>query len=318
MSHGIPCAPSSRMETQMVSKMAMAAILLLAGPTAAAEVTPTTPIVCSMCEGWNRPQKPFKIYGNTWYVGTNDLSALLVTSPNGHVLLDGALPQSAPLIEANIQALGFKLKDVKLILNSHEHFDHAGGIPALQRASGATVAASIRGAKVLRAGTVGKDDPQFDPVKPFFLAKLEKVREVADGETLTAGDLRITAHYTPGHTPGGTSWTWTSCENGRCLNMVYADSLTPVSSEGFRFSGGNGAPDISSAFQATIDKVAALKCDVMVSNHPGFSQVMEKLAARTDANNTFIDPTGCRKYAAAASKRLANRLATEAKQKAAR
>jgi metallo-beta-lactamase class B len=307
------------METQMASKMVMTAVLLaLAGPAAAAEVTPTTPIVCSACEGWNRPQKPFKIYGNTWYVGTNDLSALLVTGPKGHVLLDGALPQSAPIIAANIQALGFKLKDVKLILNTHEHFDHAGGIPALQRTTGATVAASVKGAKVLRAGTVGKDDPQYDPVKPFHLAKIAKVREVADGETLEVGDLRIMAHYTPGHTPGGTSWTWTSCEKDRCLNMVYADSLTAVSTDGFHFSGGNGTPDISKSFQATIDKVAALKCDVMVSNHPGFSQVLEKLASRTDEKNTFIDPDGCRKYAEAASKRLAGRLAVEAKEKAAR
>ena len=300
----------------MVSKLKRAALVLaLAGPVAAAEVAPTTPIVCAMCEGWNKPQKPFKLYGNTWYVGTTELSALLVTSPRGHVLLDGALPQSAPLIEANIQALGFEMKDVKLILNSHEHFDHAGGIAALQRASGATVAASVSAAGVLRAGTVGKDDPQYDPVKPFHLAKVAKVREVADGETLKVGDLRVTAHYTPGHTPGGTSWTWASCENGRCLNMVYADSLTPVSTDGFHFSGGNGTPDISGSFRATIAKVAALKCDVMVSTHPGFSQVMQKLAARTEANNPFIDPGGCRKYAEAASKRLAERLALEAKEK---
>lgn len=302
----------------MAAKMAMAAILLaLTGPATAAEVTPDTPIECSACADWNKPQKPFKVFGNTWYVGTNDLSALLVTSPKGHVLLDGALPQSAPLIAANIQALGFKLKDVKLILNSHEHFDHAGGIPALQRATGATVVASVRGARVLRAGTVGKDDPQYDPVKPFYLAKVAKVREVADGETLTLGGLRLTAHYTPGHTPGGTSWTWTSCESGRCLNMVYADSLTPVSSEGFHFSGRAGTPDLSRSFQATIARVAALKCDVMVSTHPGFSQVMEKLAARTAATNPFIDPDGCRKYAEAASKRFADRLAAEAKEKAA-
>ena len=303
----------------MAAKMMMAAVLLaVAGPAAAAEVTPDTPIVCSACESWNKPQKPFKIYGNTWYVGTQELSALLVTGPRGHVLLDGALPQSASLIAANIQALGFKLKDVKLILNSHEHFDHAGGIPALQRATGATVAASVKGAKVLRAGTVGKDDPQYDPVNPFHLAKVAKVREVADGETLSVGDVKLTAHYTPGHTPGGTSWTWTSCEKDRCLNMVYADSLTPVSTDGFHFSGGKGTPDISKSFQATIDKVAALKCDVMVSTHPGFSRVMEKLAARTETNNPFLEPDGCRKYAEAASKRFANRLATEAKEKAAR
>lgn len=258
---------------------------------------------CTSCKEWNQPQKPFNIYGNTWYVGTKELSAMLVTSPKGHILLDGALPQSAPLIEANIKALGFKMKDVKFILNSHEHFDHAGGIAALQRASGAVVVASAKGAKVLEAGVIGKDDAQYDPTQDPRIDKIASVKTVGEGEVLRLGPLAITAHMTPGHTPGGTTWTWTSCDQGRCLNMVYADSLTPVSADNFRYS---DDPARVAQFKATIAKVGALKCDVVVSTHPGFTDLQEKLAA-----NNFIDPAGCRTYADAANKRLDARLESE-------
>ncbi|HEY8539460.1 MAG TPA: metallo-beta-lactamase [Steroidobacteraceae bacterium] len=109
-------------------------------------------IECAQCEAWNKDQAPFRIFGNTYYVGTHGLSAVLVTSPDGHVLIDGALPQSAPLIAQHVEQLGFRLSDVKVILNSHVHFDHAGGIAELQRLSGAKVIASERAASVLRTG----------------------------------------------------------------------------------------------------------------------------------------------------------------------
>ncbi len=268
---------------------------------------------CDNCDAWNEPQAPFNIYGNTWYVGTAGLSAILVTGPKGHVLLDGALPQSAAQIQANIKALGFRIRDVKLILNSHEHFDHAGGIAALQRASGAVVAASAAGARVLRMGTAGSDDPQFDPKSPRHIPKVAKVREVGDGQTLRVGTIAITAHATPGHTPGATTWSWTSCEASQCRAVVYADSLNPVSSDGFRFSGGNGQPDISASFAASIATLAALPCDIVLSTHPGASQTMEKQATQTPTHNPFVDPSSCRSYAAVAAGKLKARLDDERK-----
>ena len=272
-----------------------------AGPKAPAEFK------CGNCKAWNQPQKPFQVYGNTYYVGTKELAALLVTGAQGHVLLDGALPQSAPLIEANIKALGFHMKDVKLILNSHEHFDHAGGIAALQRASGAKVAASAVGARVLGEGAIGKDDAQYDPTQDPRIEKVSGVTVVGDDEVLTVGAIAIKAHMTPAHSPGGTTWSWTSCEKGRCLDMVYADSLNAVSADGYRFTN----PDRSAQFNAVIDKVAALKCDIVISNHPDFTDTMEKAAVKTAANNPFIDPNGCRNYAAASKTRLEKRLAKE-------
>src|SRR5690606_3712231 len=121
---------------------------------------PYPPELCESCAGWNEPQAPFKVFGNTYYVGTRGLSSLLITSPEGHILIDGGLPNSAPLILQNVSSLGFDVADVELILNSHAHFDHAGGIAALQRASGALVVASAPSAPVLASGEVGHDDPQ--------------------------------------------------------------------------------------------------------------------------------------------------------------
>ncbi|MFC0253789.1 subclass B3 metallo-beta-lactamase [Massilia consociata] len=299
------------MRAYIFKTMATAALLSAAFPAFAHDA-----LTCTSCEEWNKPAAPFNIYGNTYYVGTAGLSALLVTGPQGHVLLDGALPQSAPLIRKNIEALGFRMKDIKLILNSHAHFDHAGGIAALQKASGAVVAHSPHGAQVLRDGTPGTDDPQYDPKDRFYIPKVAQVKEVADGETVTVGPLRFTVHHTPGHTPGGTTWTWQSCEGGKCLDVVYADSLTAVSTDGFYYTGGAGYPDRSASFRETIAKVANLKCDIVIAAHPGFSDAFAKAAAKTAQSNPFIDPEGCRKLAAGAARSLDARLQREREEKA--
>ena len=264
---------------------------------------------CSLCAEWNVPRDPLKLWGNTYYVGTEGLSALLVTSPEGHVLIDGALPESAPLIAANVAALGFRLADVRLILNSHGHFDHAGGIEALRRASGAEVAASAASARELRAGASGADDPQHGELLPF--PPVARVREVADGDTVRMGPLALTMRATPGHTAGASTWTWTSCEGGRCLDMVYADSMTPVSAEGYRFSGDAAAP-IRAGFERSYAVLESLPCDVLVTPHPSASGLWERVAAReAGAADALADPAACVRYAAAARTRLADRLASE-------
>jgi metallo-beta-lactamase class B len=265
---------------------------------------------CDACAEWNEPQRPFKIHGNTWYVGTRGLSAVLVTSPAGHVLLDGALPESAPLIAASIRALGFRLEDVKFILNSHAHFDHAGGIAALQRASGAVVAAHPWSAAVLRRGRSLADDPQHGVLDPY--PGVRAVRTVADGETVRVGPLALTAHFTGGHTPGGTSWSWRSCEDERCWDIVYADSQTPISADGFLFTRSSTYPTAVADFQRGHAVLERLPCDVLLAPHPGFSEVFERLAKR-DAGDAqaFRDPARCRAYAAWARERLDERLARE-------
>ncbi|MFL6671775.1 MAG: subclass B3 metallo-beta-lactamase [Massilia sp.] len=294
--------------------MGTVALALAAGAAAQAQ---TESMHCGSCAEWNQPRAPFKVYGNTYYVGTAGLSALLVTSPQGHILLDGALPQSAPLIEKNIAALGFRIRDVKLIVNSHAHFDHAGGIPALQRASGAVVAASPASAQGMKLGNNIESDPQFTPRGDFSFPKTKDVKVVADGETLSVGPLKLTAHFTPGHTPGGTTWSWRSCENGKCADVVYAESLTGISADDFHFTGDARHPDISASMQASIDKVGKLPCDIVISTHPSFTGTFEKLAAKKGKLNPFLSPGGCRAYADAAARSFQQRLDKERREKAA-
>ena len=238
--------------------------------------TRTTP--CARCVQWNRPQKPFRIWGNTFYVGPHGLSSILITSDRGHVLIDGALPESAKQIAANIQSLGFRMADVKLILNSHVHFDHAGGIAELQRVSGARVEASEWSAKVLSNGGIGKGDPQFAGGTP--ISPVANVQTFRDGDQIRAGEIVITAHLTPGHTPGGTTWTWKSCEEAACRNMVYADSLAPISSDGFRFSSSSDYPHALSDFEKSFTFLETVPCDILITTHPEASSLWDRLQSR--------------------------------------
>jgi metallo-beta-lactamase class B len=266
--------------------------------------------VCPSCAGWNAPQAPLRIFGNSWYVGTRGLAAILITSNEGHVLIDGGLPESAPQIVESIAALGFRIEDVKLLLNSHAHYDHAGGIAALQRASGAAVAASASAARVLERGNSGRDDPQFGLLLPF--PAVADVAVVADGDTLRVGPLAITAHFTPGHTPGGTTWSWRSCEGERCVSIVYADSQTPVSADDFHFTRSVTYPSAIADFQRGFAVLEGLSCDVLITPHPGASSLWQRVDAR-DAGNpeALIDGDACKRYATAARERLAGRVAAE-------
>jgi metallo-beta-lactamase class B len=263
---------------------------------------------CASCKDWNAPQEPFKIYGNTYYVGTHGLSSILITSPAGHVLIDGALPESAGQIRDHIRELGFRIEDVKLILNSHVHFDHAGGIAQLQRWSHARVAASPASAPVQSKGGVGKDDPQYGILPP--IARIKHVERFEDGDVLHVCDLAITAHLTPGHTPGGTSWTWKSCEGTQCLSIVYADSLTAVSAPNFKFT---AHPDLLKGFEKSFGFLESTPCDILITTHPDISGLWERLERRDQrvGPDPMIDSSGCRTVAAKARVQLQKRLEGE-------
>ena len=266
---------------------------------------------CADCPIWNEPQQPFRIYGNTYYVGPHGLSSVLLTSKAGHVLIDGALPESVPQIVANIRSLGFKIEDVKLIVNSHVHFDHGGGIAELRRLSGARVAASPWSAEVLTKSGVGKGDPQFGGVMPVAL--VPRATTLRDGQTLRVGDIELTAHFTPGHTPGGTSWTWKSCEGGRCLNLVYSDSMTPVSSEGFRFSDSREYPTAVQDFEKSFAFLRSTPCDILLTSHPDASGLWQRLEGRQrgERPDPVVSPNACKELAGRAEGQLRRRLESE-------
>jgi metallo-beta-lactamase class B len=263
---------------------------------------------------WTAPQEPVRVYGNTYWVGTRGLGAVLITSDGGHVLIDGAVPEAVPLIAANIRAAGFNVEDIRLILNSHVHFDHAGGIGELAKMSGATVAASASSAKVFESGRSGPDDPQFVTALP--IATVRDVRVVKDGEVLRVGALAMTAHATPGHTPGGTSWSWQSCENGtgpssRCLELVYADSLTAVASDGFRYTASKDYPHALADFERSFKTLESLTCDLLITPHPAASNFWKRLAGRTAETNPLVDRNACRTLVESSRKALAVRVARE-------
>lgn len=264
-------------------------------------------------EKWNQAQAPMPIYGDTYYVGVAGLSSILIHTDAGLILLDGDLPQSAPLIETSIRTLGFRVEDIKFILNSHAHFDHAGGIAALQRDSGAIVLASPSGAKALREGRVVADDPQAAYASTATFPAVNKVREVRDGDTLRLGKTVVTAHFTPGHTPGSTTWTWISCESRKCLNIVYADSLNAISAPGFHFLADATHGDLTASFRKSIRTVADLPCDILISVHPDVAGVDKKLkqSEAQPSPNPFVDAQACRVYAGGYEEILDARIAEE-------
>ncbi len=290
---------------------ALVLALLLASPAAQAQAPATLPTPdCEVCATWNADQTPFRIVGNTYYVGVKGLSSVLITSPQGHVLIDGGLPESAPKIIANIAALGFRIEDVKLILNSHGHIDHAGGLAELQRRSNALVAASPSAALDLASGEVGPDDPQYHALPKY--PPVKDMRLARDGGQFNVGPIQLTAHATPGHTPGGLSWTWQSCDGPRCLNMVYADSINAVSRPGFRFSASSEYPNAVADLRHSFGTLEKLPCDVLISAHPEASQLWERLeASTTGGSDAFVDPQACRVYVAAARTLLEARLEQE-------
>jgi len=285
-----------------------ALLLALATATTPATSADEIPFQCSQCADWNAPQAPFRLFGDSWYVGPHGLSSVLIDSGNGLVLLDGGLPQSAEVIAANVHALGHDVREIRWIVASHAHFDHVGGIAALQRMSGARVAASAKTAQALRAGGPVPEDPQADYHSTFPL--VPAVVPVADGGTITLGHLVLTAHATPGHTPGATTWSWRSCEGARCLDLVYADSLTAISADGFRY---DADPTRVAAFRHGLDTLAALPCDVLVTTHPGASRLFERLVARDAGNpDALVDANACRAYAENGRRGLDARLHDEA------
>ncbi len=270
---------------------------------------------CAQCAEWNKPQTPFRIFGNSYYVGTHGLSSVLITSDAGHILIDGDLPESVPQIVANIRSLGFRIEDVKIILNSHVHFDHAGGIAGLQRLSGARVIASEWSASVMKRGGVGRDDPQYGALAP--ITPIANVHELRDGETIRVGDIAITAHLTPGHTPGSTSWTWKSCEGKVCYDAVYADSLTPVSADGFKFTASREYPHALADFKKSFTFLEATPCDILITTHPEASQLWDRLDARQHSAtpDPMINAGACRELAEHGRERLQQRIAEEKTQK---
>ncbi len=259
---------------------------------------------CAGRDGWSDAAPPAHIYGNVYMVGTCGITALLITSPKGHFLIDGATAEAASGIAENIRKLGFEPKDVRYLLVTHEHVDHAGGLAELKRITGAKFVTRAEAKAAMESGTPGPTDPQLGLLPPFEGVKADLI--LRDSQTLRLGQQELTMITTPGHTPGGTSWTWKSCEGAVCQQIVYSDSLNAVSADTYRFTDN---PAYVATIRASIDRISSLKkCDILISPHPFQSELFERLANKSK----LVDRTGCARYASAAKDRLDARLAKEA------
>ena len=238
---------------------------------------------------WNEPLAPFNVIGEIHYVGSATVGAFLITTPEGHILIDGILPQTAPQIAANVEALGFKMRDVKILLNSHAHFDHAGGLAGLQMRSGAMLIASAADRPALERGDVG-----YGPSAGMKWPPIRVDRVIGDGETVMLGGVALTAHMTPGHTAGCTSWSMpVKGADGaqhtaffHCSATVAGQSLAP-----------EAYPGMVAAYRTTFARVRALKADVFLANHDNFFDLDAKRARRLAGDaNAFVDPDGLQTF----------------------
>lgn len=259
---------------------------------------------CGTRDGWSDPAPPAKIHGRSWYVGTCGITVVLVETGAGLVLIDTGPEDAAPHVLANIKALGFDPRQVRWLLMTHEHFDHVGGMAAIQQATGAQLVVSPGAADAMRSGMADPEDPQAAWLAKYPMKPARVDRVLRAGGSLILGGTRFTMHGNPTHSPGSVSWTWQSCEAGKCLTVAYADSVNTISSDDYHFT---RHPSRVEAARAGLRTIEALPCDLLLTPHPGGSDLLERLSGK--APLTY--PRACMAYAAGGSDRLEKRLAKE-------
>ena len=286
--------------------VAVAALTLISASPApfAPKSPPVTELLkgCDQKDGWADPAPPARIDGQVYYVGTCGITVLLVASAQGHVLLDAGPEEAAPLVLASIRRLGLNPRDVRWLLVSHAHFDHVGGLAALQKATGAKIAALPDQARELERGTPFPDDPQFGLIHGFAPVKVDRL--VKDGVPFLLGPNRFTAFATPGHTRGSTSWVIRGCGKKTCSAIAYTDSTSAVSADSYRFS---DHPAWVAMFRKGVARIATLPCSINLTPHPSQSALFERLAG--DA--PVADHEQCKRYSQQALTKLDERLAKE-------
>ena len=242
---------------------------------------------------WTQSIEPFRIAGDIYYVGAKDLTSYLIVTPKGDILLDVGVNENAALVAANIRKLGFDPRQIKVILNSHAHLDHAGGIAAMKRLTHAQFIASAADAPVLESG--GVKDFHFGPKPQFPAVKVDRI--IADGGTVSLGGVTMTAHLTPGHTKGCTTWTMPVMVDGQPRQTLFLCSLSILS--GYKLTGDPSYHGMGADYAHTYAVLHSLPCDVFLGSHGQFYGMLAKRQAMLDhpsAPNPFVDPAGCKAF----------------------
>ncbi len=246
---------------------------------------------------WLQPIAPLQIADHTWQIGTANLTSLLVQTPQGAVLLDGGMPQMADHLLHNLQLRSVAPADLRAILLSHAHADHAGSVAELKRRTGARILANAESAVLLARG--GTDDLHFGDRFAFPPAQVDRI--IMDGEIVDIGGMRFIAQFVPGHTPGSTAWTWTDTRDGKPVRIAYADSL---SAPGYTLKDNPRYPHLVEDFRRSFATVRALPCDVLLTPHPDGSGWDYAAGAKAGARAVT-----CGAYADAAEQKLDAALA---------
>lgn len=257
----------------------------------------------------NRPAEPLKIVANIHHVGASDVTSFLITTPGGHILIDSGFESTVPMIRAHVRTLGYRFEDVKILLNTHAHIDHAGGHALMKRLTGARIVMSAADAELLARGGRGDVLPVGDDVVGYEPVKADQI--VQDGDRVTLGGVTLTAHLTPGHTRGSTTWTSTVLDGGKPLNVVFYSSTTQL--PGVRLVGNTDYPGIADDFARSFRTLKALPCDVFLAPHGVMFNLGEKARkARAGASaNPFIDPEGYRTFVGQSERSFLSKLGRE-------
>jgi metallo-beta-lactamase class B len=244
---------------------------------------------------WTTPVPPFRIAGNLYYVGSQDLAAYLLVTPQGNILINSNLASSPPQIKKSIESLGFKYSDTKILLISHGHYDHCAGSAEIQRETGAKYEVMAQDVPVVESG--GGDDFRYAGDKSFSFPATKVDHMLHDGDTVSLGGTTLTAHLTAGHTKGTTTWTFDEKENGRTLHVVIVGS--PNVNPGYKLVNNKAYPQIAADYRREFEELKKLPCDIFLGAHGAYFDLTEKYPRfKNGDKNAFIDPAGYKDYIA--------------------
>ena len=279
-------------------KLTRRSILISLGIVAAEASELSTTLLAAPDPDWTTAVPPFRIAGNLYYVGSRDLASYLITTPQGHILINSNLTTSPPQIRAAVEKLGFHWRDIKILLISHAHHDHCAGSARILRETGAKY--TVMDADVADVESGGRANFAFGHQKGLLLYPPAKVNRVLhDGDKVQLGDTTLTAHKTAGHTKGCTTWTLTLTDKGQNYNVVIIGSPNVLS--GYNLIDDPKYPQMAADFEQQFRTLKALPCDIFLGAHGGYYDMLAKYE-RLKAGDThaFVDPAGYKAYIAEA------------------